>query len=228
MAFFKVDTNEENVKDYSGDGGKWLNKSGIYDVIIKAVIVDTTAKGSEFLNLWLEYEGQEQPIYQAMRLTNNDGSPNLGQKLFTKFCVAAGAESGSEVNDPVSRMIPMGKGGEEIECMVLEDFDDTPITIRLQMEYSMYEGKVQQTKSIRNFFRFEDKATASEIVNNSEEKGKQFEAEQEYADKVTYKDGLTEEDVAEWLKAQRSGKKEDSNKKPSAGFGSGKRTFGKK
>lgn len=228
MAFFKIDTSEENVKDYSGDGGKWLNKSGIYDVIIKAVIVDTTAKGSEYLNLWIEYEGQLQPLYQAMRLTNNDGSVNLGQKLFTKFCIVAGSESGGEVNDPVSRMIPMGKGGEEIECMVLEDFDDVPVTIRLQMEYSMYEGKVQQNKSIRNFFRFEDKATAAEIINGTEV-GKQFEAEQEYADKVTYKDGLTEEDVAEWLKSQKSGaKKEDTNKKPSAGFGGQKRSFGKK
>ena len=78
MAFFKVTTSEESVKDYTGDSGKWLNKSGIYDVIVKAVIVDTTAKGSEYLNLWLEYEGQLQPIYQAMRLTNTDGSRNFG------------------------------------------------------------------------------------------------------------------------------------------------------
>ena len=38
MAFFKVTTSEESVKDYTGDGGKWLNKSGIYDVIVKAVL----------------------------------------------------------------------------------------------------------------------------------------------------------------------------------------------
>ena len=226
MAFFKVTTNEESVKDYTGDGGKWLNKSGIYEVIIKAVIADTTAKGSEYLNLWVEYEGQLQPLFQAMRLTNNDGSRNLGADLFNKFCIVAGATGDTEVADPVSRMIPMGKGGEEIECMVLEEFDDTPMVIRLQMEYSMYEGKVQQSKIIRNFFRFEDHATASEIVNNADA-GKQFEAEQAYADKVSYKDGLTEEDVAEWLKNQKSGKKEDSNKKPAAGFGT-KRTFGKK
>ena len=227
MAFFKVTTNEESVKDYTGDGGKWLNKSGIYEVIIKAVIADTTAKGSEYLNLWVEYEGQLQPLFQAMRLTNNDGSRNLGADLFNKFCIVAGATGDTEVADPVSRMIPMGKGGEEVECMVLEDFDNVPVTIRLQMEYSMYEGKVQETKSIRNFFRYEDKATASEIVNNSEEKGKQFAAEQEAADKVTYRDGLTEEDVAEWKKAQKSGKKETSENKPKAGFGQ-KRTFGKK
>ena len=226
MAFFTVNTTEENVKDYTGDGGKWLNKSGIYDVIIKAVIVDSTAKGSEFLNLWVEHEGQEQPIYQAMRLTNNDGSPNLGQKLFTKLCVVAGAADGGKISDPVSRMLPMGKGGEEVECMVLEDFDDTPVTLRLQMEYSMYEGKPQASKNIRNFFRFEDHATAAEIVNNADV-GKQYEKELEYADKVSYKDGLTEEDVQNWLNSQKSGKKEGVNNKPAAGFGQ-KRTFGKK
>ena len=107
-------------------------------------------------------------------------------------CVVAGATDGGEISDPVSRMIPMGKGGEEVECMVLEDFDNIPVTIRLQMEYSMYEGKVQETKSIRNFFRYEDKATASEIVNNSEEKGKQFAAEQEAADKAPYRDWETD------------------------------------
>ena len=218
MAFFTVNTTEENVKDYTGDGGKWLNKSGIYDVIIKAVIVDSTAKGSEFLNLWVEHEGQEQPIYQAMRLTNNDGSPNLGQKLFTKLCVVVGATDGGEISDPVSRMIPMGKDRE--------DFDNTPVTIRLQMEYSMYEGKIQETKSIRNFFRYEDKATASEIVNNSEEKGKQFAAEQEAADKVTYRDGLTEEDVKNYIQNQRNAKNENKDKTPSVGFGQ-KRSFSK-
>ena len=139
MAFFKVTTNEESVKDYTGDGGKWLNKSGIYDVIVKAVIADTTAKGSEYLNLWLEYEGQLQPIYQAMRLTNTDGSRNFGADLFNKFCIIAGATDGADIAEPVSRMLPMGKGGEEVECMVLEDFDDTPITLRLQMEYSIME-----------------------------------------------------------------------------------------
>ena len=44
---------------------------------------------------------------------------------------------------------------------------------------------------------------------------------------IEYKDGLTEEDVQNWLKSQKSGKKEGVNNKPAAGFGQ-KRTFGKK
>lgn len=227
MAFRTVKTSEEHVKDYTGDGGNYLNKSGMYEVVIKAVIVDSSPSGSEYLNLWVEYNGQEQPIFQAMRLTNNDGSENLGAKLFTKLCVIAGATDGAEIPDPVTRMLPMGEKGADKECRVLEIFDDTPVHLRLQMEYGMYEGKVQERKNIRNFFRFEDKATAAEIINETEA-GKQYEQELEYAEKVTLKDGLTEEDVAEWKKNRRKGdsSKKEEPKKPAGGFG-GKR-FGNK
>lgn len=226
MAFFTVSTNEENVRDYTPSNGQYINQSGIYEVIIKAVVVDQTAKGSQYLNLWLEHKGKEQPIYQAIRLTNNDGSANFGQQLFTKFCIVAGLGDNAEVSDPTPRMIPMGKGGSDVECMVLEEFTDIPMFMRVQMEYSMYNGNIQETKNIRNFFRYEDKATASEIVNNVEDKGSQYEKEEEYADKVSYKDGLTEEDIVEWKKNRKAGAKE-VDKKPATGFGV-KRTFGKK
>ena len=86
----------------------------------------------------------------------------------------------------------------------------------------------QETKIVRNFFRYEDKATAAEIVDNSEQKGVQYEKELEYAHVDSYKDGLTEEDIIEWKKQRKSGKKEGtSDNKPSAGFGQ-KRTFSKK
>lgn len=223
MAFFKIDTSEDNVRDFNGEGSAYISKSGIYDVVIKSVIVDQTQKGSKFLNLWIEHQGQEQPIFQAMRLTNNDGSPNLGAKLLTKLAVILGATDGQEIADPVERMVPIGKGGEEKECMVLPDFDDMPVKVRIQMEYTMYEGKIQENKVIRNFYRFEDNATASEIINNSEEKGKQFTSDEEYADRTSYKDGLTEEDVQAWQKERRSGKKEEDKKTTPS-----RRTFGKR
>ena len=222
MGFFTVDTSEENVKDYNGESN-YIFKSGIYDVIIKDVIVDKTANGSKFLNLWIEHQGQCQPIFQAMRLTNNDGSPNLGAKLFTKLAVIAGGENGQEIADPVSKMLPIGKGGEEKECMVLEEFEDMPVKIRIQMEYSIYEGKIRENKVVRNFYRYTDNATASEIINNAEEVGKQYESDKEFADKISYRDGLTEEDVQTWLKERKSGDKEEEVKKTPT-----KRSFGKK
>ena len=228
MGFFRVTHDEESVKDYEGGNSAYISKSGIYPVIIKHVIVDKSPNGSEFINLWIEHEGQDQPIFQAMRMTNNDGSPNLGAKTFNKFAIVAGATENDEISDPVPVMVPIGKGGEEKECMILEQFDNTPMYMRVQMEYSMYNGEIKETKAVRNFFRYEDKATASEIVNNAENKGSQYAKEEEYADKITYKDGLTEEDVQQWLKDRKSGKKtEKKDNKPSGGFG-GKRNFGKK
>lgn len=225
---FTVTTDEENVRDYSGNS-QFINKSGFYNLTVKNVIVERTANGSEYINLYVDNEGQDQMLYQAMRLTNNDGSPNLGAKLFNKFCIVAGMQAGETIDDPVPVNLPVGKGGEMKECMVLEQFNDTPIIARIQMEYSMYNDKIQETKSIRNFFRYEDKATASEIVNDVEDKGSQYTKEEEYADKVTYKDSLTEEEVQQWLKDRRNGNKksEETDRKPSTGF-SGKRTFGKK
>lgn len=227
MAFYTVNTDEENIRDYEGESN-YIHKSGIYPIIVKRVIVDKSPKGSEFINLWIDYNGQDQPIFQAMRLTNNDGTPNFGTKLFNKFCVVAGAENGTEIADPVPMMVPIGKGGEEKECMVLEQFNDTPMYVRIQMEYSMYDGKIKEQKVARNFFRYEDKATASEIINEVKDKGSQYIKEEEYAEKITYKDGLTEEDVEQYLKERKSGKTDtEKDKKPANGF-NGKRNFGKK
>lgn len=216
MAFFTVNVDEQNVSDYEGNGNKYINKSGIYEVVIKNVIVDVSAKGSQFINLWIEYNGQTQMIYNAIRLTNNDGSANLGQSLFNKLAIVCGATEGNEIADPVSVFLPIGKNSELKECMVLEEFNDTPIFIRLQMEYGMYEDKIQERKIIRNFFRVPDKATAAEIVNNTEF-GLQYEKELEYADKIIYKDDLTEEDVAEWIKNRSNKNKSEettTNNKP--------------
>lgn len=227
MAFFTVSTKEENIKDFTGDRSKYINSSGIYEVVLKAVIVDSSPGGFEYLNLFIDHKGQEQPLFQAIGMTNKDGTANVSQQLFNKLTIIAGATEGHAISDPVSRMVPIGKGGTDMECMVLEDFTDMPVYIRIQMQYEMYEGKIQQKKIVRNFFRFEDKATASEIVNDAEF-GKQFAIEEEFAEKVSYKDSLTKEDVDEWLKSRKSGKTESETtaNKPSGGFG-GKR-FGKK
>lgn len=224
MGFFTVKTDEESVRDYSGST-KYINKSGMYELIIKNAIVDVSSGGSQVVNLWVENEGQAQMIYNAIRMTNKDGSPNLGQALFNKLAVVCGATEGNEINEPVPMMLPIGKSGESKECMVLEDFNDLPIVAHIRMEYSLYNGKIMENKVIRNFFRFEDKATASEIVNNAENKGAQYEKECEDADKTTYKDGLTEEDITEWKKNRSKGKEEEAEAKPAPiSFGQ-KRSF---
>ena len=227
MAFFTVKANAESVRDGGDGNSSYINKSGMYEVMLKQVIVDQSKGGSQVLHLWIEYKGKEQPIYNAIRLTNKDGSPNFGQDLFNKLCVVMGAADGGEISDPITMQLPMGKGGEMKTVEVLPDFEDQPVHMHVRMEYSLYNDSIQEAKTIKNFFRYEDKASASEIVNNAETKGKQYDKEAESV-QDSYKNGLTKEDVDAWLAERRNGKKDEpKDVKPSAGFGA-KRTFGRK
>lgn len=229
MAFFTVKANAESVRDFTGNGGKYLTQSGMYEITIKNLIVSTSANGSTQIDMFINHAGQDQMLFGAIRLTNNDGSPNLSADLFNKLLVILGATDNDVIEEPVPMKLPVGKGGEMKEVMVLdqEGLKDVPVFLRLQMQYSLFNDDIQERKVIRNFFRYEDKATASEIVNNAEA-GKQYEKEAENATKRDLKDGLTDEDVDTWLANRRSGSSTATKeaKKPSS-FGS-KRTFGKK
>ena len=112
--------------------------------------------------------------------------------------------------------------------MVLSEFIDMPVHVRIQFEYSLYNGEIQENKIVRNFFRFEDKATAEEIVNGVEV-GSQYAKEAEFAEAISYKDGLTEEDITTWKQGLKKGGSAGSkDNTPSAGFGKPKRSFAKK
>ena len=211
MAFFKVNTSNDKIRD-AGDGS-YIRTSGIYEFVINKLFVTESSTGSQGVSLFINYDGQDQTLYNAFRLTNADGTENFGTNQMNKLCVIAGLKDGEEIPDPVPAMLPIGKGGAEKEVMVVEYFDNLPVKARVQFSYHMYEGKVQEQKSIRNFFRVEDNATASEIINGTD-LGKQYEQELEYADKVQYLDGLTKEDVEQALKDRRAGK--EPTTKPSA------------
>ena len=210
MAFYKVSTAEDQVKDRGEN--VYINKSGIYDVILKHVIVNKSNNGSEAIDLVIEYEGVSQTLFGAVRLTNNDGSTNFGANMFNKLCIVCGASEGTEIADPVPVELPIGKGGEMKECMELAEsaFQDEPITIRIQLEYGMYDGSIKERKVLKNIFRTTDHATAQEIVNNTDF-GKQYIQEEKSADKVTYKDGILPEDVEKWRKEKMNGTKENKD-----------------
>ena len=197
MAFFKVSTSQDQIKD-TGD-------AGIYEFIIKNAIVTESANGSTSISLYINYNGQDQVIYNAFRLTNADGTPNFSANQMNKLCAILGMQDGEEIPDPVKMKLPIGKGGEPKECLVLEYFNDVPIKAKIQFQYRMWEGKVIESKNIRNFYRAEDNATASEILNCAD-LGKQYEIDLETADKVMYMDGLTKEDVEQAIKDRRAGK----------------------
>jgi hypothetical protein len=80
---------------------------------------------------------------------------------------------------------------------------------------------------IRNIFRA-DKATAEEIVNDSDIGKRYSETEAKYATTVSYKDGLTPERIEEWKASKaaegssKTATKPTTSKAPTGGL------FGKK
>ena len=217
MSFFKTKKSAEDVKETTG--GKYISKSGIYDVNVIVPFVDTNDKGSMTVNFFVNHNDQEQVIYGNLRITNNNGSENkIGAATFNKFLVIADVD---DVAEPEEAMLPIGKKGAEKAVAVLSDLSDIECKMRIQLEYSVYNNDIKEKMIIKNFYRA-DGATAEEIVNGSEV-GVQLEKDMAYANNVTYKDGLDEEQVKAWIEAGRP--------KGTAGSGAGtatKPSFGKR
>lgn len=197
MSFAKSSKKAEDVKQ---SGGNYINGSGIYPVNIIAPIVSVSNGGSTTVEMFVEHNGQKQVIYGNLRVTNNDDSPNkIGAKIFNQLMIIADVD---DVADPIEAELPIGKKEKMKDAAVLEDLCDIDVLMRVQMEYGAWNGNIQENKVIKGFYRAEDKATAEEIVNESEA-GKGYEGDQKYVNNVTYNDGITPEQVAEWIAAKR-------------------------
>jgi hypothetical protein len=224
-SFFKSSKKAEDVKQ---GGSNHITASGVYPVTILAPIVSVSKNGSTSIDMYLEHKGQKQVIYGNLRITNNDGSDNkIGSKVFNQMMIISGKD---EVSDPIEVELPIGKKEAMKEAAILEDLADIPILMRIQMEYSVYNGKVQEKKVIKAFFRESDNASAEEIVNESTP-GESFEKEMKYVDNVTYKDDLTPEAIQAWIAGGRkdgvpAGSSAGSSSEPAKKPAFGKRRFG--
>jgi len=197
MAFFVPKKDVASVQD----GGSYIDTSGIYDVTLKIVSVKTNAHNARSIDFNVEYQGSTQVFY-GLKLDNNDGSENFERKVFNKLVIVAGLDS---VSEPEIQEHKLGKDQTPTDLSVLTDFTDVPVKMRVQFEYSVYEGTIREKKLIRSFYRAEDGATAAEIIAEKGY-GQQLSKDMEYADKVSYKDNLTAEAVAEWKAGKKTGK----------------------
>ena len=197
MSFFQVSKKAEDVKT---SGGNYINGSGMFPLTILAPVVSISKGGSQSVDLFVEYSGQQQILYGNLRITNNDKSPNvIGAKVFNQLVIISGLDA---IADPITAELPIGKKGAMKPVDVLEDLADTEVTVRVQMEYGSHEGNITEKKVIKAFFRAGDNATAEEIVNESEA-GKGYEREMKYVNNITFKDGVTPEQVDAWIAAKR-------------------------
>lgn len=196
MSFFKVEKSSEAVRD-SGLGAKFIGESGIYDVVIQTVEVRTNDKGARSLNFRVQYGAGYSTLY-GLKLDMNNGEEHYQRREFNKLCVIAGLDDISEPTKEARMWFDAASKGDTMqELMVLTEFDDMPVKIKVKERYGRYNGKITKQLEIDNFYRAKDNATASEIINDKEF-GKQYEKDLKYANAIKYSDGLTEEEVKAW------------------------------
>ena len=224
MSFFKVNKEEAN----KAEGGNFISQSGIYDITIQAITVDVNDKDARTLGLYIEHNGSPQMMYGAIKLDNNDGTPNFQAPIFNKLIVIADLD---DVNDPIEAELPIGEKKAMKDVAILEDFCDLEVKMRVQNEYSIYgdwspkKGQIQEKRVIKGFYRA-DGAVPAEFDDESKF-GTQLGKDEAYADNITYKDGLTAEDVTEWIKNGREGGPSGSTTSTTAAAPK-KKSFGKK
>ena len=199
MSFIKINRDEAVVKESKG-GGSYLSKSGIYPVTIKFASVSINEHNARSIDFNVDYNGSSSTLY-GLKLDNNDGSENYMYPIFNNLAIIAGLD---DINEPEEQEHAVGKDNEVKSFMVLDDFTGLEVLVRVQQEYSKYNNEIKSRLTIKGFYRAEDKANAFEIIKG-EGFGTQYGKDLAYAEKITYKDGLTAEEVAAW-EAQKSGK----------------------
>lgn len=219
--FFTASTKEEDVK---ASASSYINASDYYPVTILAAIVNVSKGGSTSIDFYVDVNGQKQVVYGNLRIKNNDKSPNkIGAKLFNQLLVIANLEG---LSDPIDMELPIGKKEALKTVSVLEDLTDIEVVMRVQMQYSVYKGKMQESRNIRAFFRTEDNASAEEVLTG-EDIGNGYERDAKYATVVSYEDGLTAPDVEAWISGGRKDEEAPAGKsKPKADPSFGKKRFG--
>ncbi len=199
MSFIKINRDEAVVKESKG-GGSYLSKSGIYPVTIKFASVSINEHNARSIDFNVDYNGSSSTLY-GLKLDNNDGSENYMYPIFNNLAIIAGLD---DINEPEEQEHAVGKDNEIKSFMVLDDFTGLEVLVRVQQEYSKYNNEIKSRLTIKGFYRADDKANAFEIIKG-EGFGTQHGKDLAYAEKITYKDGLTAEEVAAW-EAQKSGK----------------------
>ena len=203
-----VSKNADDMKD-TGNGGGFINNSGIYDITLNYVQVADTKNGAKQLNFNVTNQGQDQTIYGPILFSTEGKLNEITNGLLNRLCVIAGMEDCQDIETEEAEY-PVGKDQKMMEMLVIPELADLELKMRVQMEYSVWKENIQERKAIKAFYR-EDGATASE-AESGEDIGSQLAVHKEkYASNVTYKDGLTADDVAEWQKTRFSKAAEDKS-----------------
>ena len=183
----------------SGSSSSYISRTGIYDVTIKFASVEQSKNGATQVNFNIEHEGNTQAIFGPY-ISSKDGKPiAMGIKFLTELGVLAGLSEGDDLTTEEASF-KVGKDNKEKEFTIIPELSDLDVKIRLQEEYSSYNGEISKRMVLKAFYRAKDGASAEEIANNSEI-GVKLAKDQAYASDITYTD-CTVEEVEAWKKAK--------------------------
>ena len=198
-----VSKKAEDMKDSSG--GAFINRSGIYDIVLNYVQLAETKNGACQINFNINHQGMDQTIYGPILLSKEKKLNEITNDLLNRLCIIAGMEDGQEIEtETVEKLV--GKAQKPMEMEIIPELVDIALKMRVQMEYSVWNDAVQERKAVKAFYR-EDGATAAEAESGTDIGSRLAKDAEKYASNVTYKDGLTADDVQEWIKSRSGGGK---------------------
>ena len=198
-----VSKKAEDMKDSTG--GAYINQSGIYDIVLNYVQLAETKNGACQINFNVTHQGMDQTIYGPILLSKEKKVNEITHRLLNQLCVIAGMEDGQDIEtETVEKLV--GKEQKPMEMEIIPELVDLTLKMRVQMEYSVWNDTIQERKAVKAFYR-EDGATAAEAESGTGIGSRLAKDAEKYASNVTYKDGLTADDVQEWIKSKSSGSK---------------------
>lgn len=198
-----VSKKAEDMKDSTG--GAYINRSGIYDIVLNYVQLAETKNGACQINFNLNHQGMDQTIYGPILLSKEKKLNEITHSLLNRLCIIAGMEDGQDIEtETVEKLV--GKAQKPMEMEIIPELVGIALKMRVQMEYSVWNNEIQERKAVKAFYR-EDGATAAEAESGVDIGSRLAKDAEKYASNVTYKDGLTADDVQEWIKSKSSGSK---------------------
>lgn len=202
---FKLSVTKEDIAKSTG-GSSFIGTSGVYDVIINAVVVDQNENGAVSLGFYVDLgNDSKQMLYGALPMATYDNSKVLegNQRTFGALCTLADVDV--ETNfEPIEASLPIGKQGAAKDVAIFEEFEDVPVKVWIKQDYyRKKDGSIGESRTVKGFFRDTDNASADEIIGEKEA-GVKYSKQEKYFTDVGYRD-VTEEDVKAMIEARKSG-----------------------
>ena len=193
----KYSVNLEGVKSASEGQVSTIFTSGIFDIKINNAYIKTTKNGAK--KLWLAYnlKNSDKTGILFISLTNNNGSDNFQKILLDKLCIIAGLTEVSITKAPVVTK----KGTTEEDCILA--LNNLEVKVWVKAKYSKYNGAIQESLEVQEFFRTSDNASGKEITLKADI-GKRYASSEPTFKVVEYRDGLTEKDIKAWKEAEKA------------------------